>query len=224
MLKKEYIPSLNGIRAISIMMVVLFHLRANHFYDFQNPLARQLGLIFINGELGVNIFFIISGYLITTLLIQEKESTGNISLQAFYIKRTFRIFPAYYALLLVYVVLQSVGYLHLPGVTWLSLLTYTKQFFSADIHEVGHIWSLCVEELFYLVYPILFVTFYKHIRRLILALIPLFILFRLQTFHFPASGYKNSIFVSGDSLLVGCLFAFESLSIKAFISRNKHLS
>jgi len=102
---KNHIPSLNGLRAISILMVVASHLYRHNFLP-DNVLVRSIRLWFFNGALGVNVFFIISGFLITGLLIGEKENYGKISLKKFYLRRTIRIFPAYYFLLIVYSALQ----------------------------------------------------------------------------------------------------------------------
>src|SRR5579872_1045252 len=82
-LSTKYFPSLDGLRAISILAVIWYH----------DPLLR---LIWRTGFLGVHLFFVISGFLITTLLLREKSEFGKISLKNFYIRRTLRIFPAYY--------------------------------------------------------------------------------------------------------------------------------
>ncbi|MDQ2752026.1 MAG: acyltransferase, partial [Bacteroidota bacterium] len=221
---KQLIPSLNGLRAVSILMVIFFHFRSDNYFVFHSEWANQLGSVFINGELGVNIFFIISGYLITTLLIKEKNKTGSISLKDFYLRRTLRIFPAYYALLLVYFVLQCFHYFKLTTTDWLSVILYSKQFFSSPVHEIGHLWSLSVEEVFYLVYPFLFIRFYKHIKLVVLLLIPVFVIARFHYYEFPLPLLKNTIFTSGDSLLIGCLFAFENDKIKRFITQHKFMS
>ena len=113
-------PSLNGLRAISILLVIIDHL-CKHYDIFKNfiyeiPTIPRLVLLFIqDGALGVNIFFVISGFLITSLLLQEEESTQTISVKNFYLRRTLRIFPAYYTLLLFYFVLQLFGYIQLSN-------------------------------------------------------------------------------------------------------------
>ncbi len=224
MKNKQLIPSLNGLRAISIIMVIFYHFRSSKFIIFKSQWANQLASIFINGELGVNIFFIISGYLITTLLIKEKNKTGSISLKDFYVRRTLRIFPAYYTLLLVYFILQSFHYFTLTTTDWLSVVLYSKQFFNSPLHEIGHLWSLSVEEVFYLVYPFLFIRFHKHIKTVVLLLIPVFVLARFHYYNFPLPLLKNTIFTSGDSLLIGCLFALENERIKNFIVKHSRLS
>src|ERR1700726_2966401 len=79
----KYFPSLDRLRAISILAVIWYH-------------VPELRPIWSTGFLGVHLFFVISGFLITTLLLREKEENGTISLRNFYVRRTLRIFPAYY--------------------------------------------------------------------------------------------------------------------------------
>ena len=91
------VPSLDGLRAISIAMVVGFHvfnktIRAQTGHDYEG-----LWLNLLNGHLGVSVFFVISGFLITHLLLRERNKTGRIDLTKFYIRRTFRIWPAFSA-------------------------------------------------------------------------------------------------------------------------------
>src|SRR4051812_25837944 len=91
------LPSLDGLRAISAAMVVLGHtgklLKVGHKLPFGS------GLVDNWGPVGVTVFFVISGYLITSLLIGERRRSGAIDLRAFYVRRTFRILPAYWAYL-----------------------------------------------------------------------------------------------------------------------------
>src|SRR5262245_42928263 len=94
-LSHRYFPLLDGLRCLSIVAVVWFHASGGTFSS--GVLAR--------GSSGVSLFFVISGFLITTLLLREQSATGNISLKRFYLRRTLRIFPLYYAILALYVVL-----------------------------------------------------------------------------------------------------------------------
>jgi len=90
----RHIPSLDGLRALSVLLVIVLHtLLRNTLYKFIPFPLRVLG----NGALGVFIFFVISGYLITTLLLREQHKTGAISLRSFYLRRAFRILPPLYA-------------------------------------------------------------------------------------------------------------------------------
>ena len=157
----KHIPSLNGLRALSILLVIFSHLYNHHYFNDGDILIKYVPLWLFNGALGVNIFFIISGFLITTLLKHELEAYGKISLKAFYMRRIIRIFPAYYFLLLVYFILQYFEVVYFDSENWLSSLTYTKQFFPSGDNESAHLWSLSSEEIFYLVWPLAFIMIKK---------------------------------------------------------------
>jgi peptidoglycan/LPS O-acetylase OafA/YrhL len=146
----KYFPSLDGFRAISILAVVWYH-------------VPELRPYWQTGFLGVHLFFVISGFLITTLLLREKSDYGRISLRNFYVRRTLRIFPAYYLTLGLFLLFclfvpdlrrdSLSNYLHnLP-----SFLTYTSNWF-VNPWAVGRVifvaaWSLATEEQFYLFWP-----------------------------------------------------------------------
>ena len=144
------ILSLDGIRAICIVLVLLGHLSG----------TRGIGEIDLGigdyAHLGVNVFFLISGYLITRLLAKEELSTGAISLKLFYIRRTIRIFPASYGYILFILILQWAGVHTLATANYVHAATYTINYFAERSWELGHLWSLSVEEQFYLVWPFCF--------------------------------------------------------------------
>ena len=87
---KLHIPSLNGLRAISIFMVIGYHLMQHNFLP-NTTIIKYGSQLFLNGQMGVNIFFVISGFLITSLSVKEKAGTGSISLNKFYGRRIIRI-------------------------------------------------------------------------------------------------------------------------------------
>src|ERR1700731_4127363 len=119
----ERLPSLNGLRAISIAIVISFHLIRFNLDVDPTPF---LHFPIFDGQFGVNVFFVISGFLITSLLLNEEKEKGGISLKNFYTRRTLRIFPAYLFLLFAYWCLQLMGYLKVPQSAWVTALTYTK--------------------------------------------------------------------------------------------------
>jgi peptidoglycan/LPS O-acetylase OafA/YrhL len=145
-IKSNYFPSLDGLRAISVLLVIFVHLK-----------YKSSVLAHIPGWLGVDCFFVISGFLITTLLFREERKTGSIDVRAFYTRRFFRIIPIYALILAVYVLLCS-----LNADKWAEIkhalpyyLTFLNEF-AADHTPFGTTWSLGVEEKFYLVWPLLF--------------------------------------------------------------------
>jgi peptidoglycan/LPS O-acetylase OafA/YrhL len=147
------IPSLDGLRAISIALVLHGHLLGTRNYWGPELMAWQGD----TGNLGVRIFFVISGFLITNLLLEERERTGAIDLKAFYIRRAFRIFPAFYAYILVLALAIAMGWLDVPVRDLVHASTYTINFVTERRWQVGHLWSLAVEEQFYLLWPALLV-------------------------------------------------------------------
>ena len=137
------IPSLDGLRAISIGLVLLGHATRfglGHSFLFRLAVAHAV--------LGVDVFFVISGYLITTLLLEEKIKFGTISLRLFYLRRALRILPAFLVFVGTLFVLSALGYIDIPSRLWIFVLTYTSNF-TPRVWDVGHLWSLSVEEHFY---------------------------------------------------------------------------
>jgi peptidoglycan/LPS O-acetylase OafA/YrhL len=137
------IPSLDGLRAISIALVVFAH----SFSDASRWPSRL-------GQHGVDIFFVISGFLITRLLLKELERNGNLSLRKFYLRRFFRIFPAFYVFLAILGLLWHLGMVPLDARSYAAAATYTYNY---DRYATGwllsHCWSLSLEEQFYLLWP-----------------------------------------------------------------------
>lgn len=147
------IPSLDGLRAVSIGMVILTHLKGSLPASWQQIPGLSL---FADGERGVAFFFVISGFLITHLLLKELDKTGRIDLKRFYVRRSFRIFPAYYLYLGVIGLLWAVGIFQQHWGSYVSALTYTWNYYpSREGWFLGHCWSLCLEEQFYLIWPAL---------------------------------------------------------------------
>jgi peptidoglycan/LPS O-acetylase OafA/YrhL len=139
--------SLDGLRCLSILAVIWYH----------GP-GEFLAGIGGRGHMGVPLFFAISGFLITTLLLRENERNGTISLRKFYLRRSLRIFPLYFAVLgiyciLIYLVARNTPagnefFAHLP-----YFLTYTSNWFVGRDGTFAFAWSLAAEEQFYSTWP-----------------------------------------------------------------------
>jgi len=203
-ISKNVIPSLNGLRAISILLVLFSHVQLHNLHWEEVH----------GGQIGVNIFFIISGFLITTLLLKEESKTGDVSLKKFYIRRVLRILPVYYLLLFVYFIMHLQGVLNFNRITWISSLTYTRYFFNDVNWEAQHLWSLNIEEHFYLIWPIVFVFMKNHRKQFAILMIIAVTITRLVT---NVSDWH--LFTRSDSLLVGCLFALYYKKIEAFVEK-----
>jgi len=147
------IPSLDGWRAVAVLLVLCVQVK--RFFHDSTFVTGVLGKC---GFVGVQVFFVISGFLITTLLLRENDRTGGISLRLFYYRRMLRILPAYglYLAVLLVLQLQNLTYSPVTGRQWAAALTYTVNFLPGTIPgEISHLWSLSVEEHFYLLWPVL---------------------------------------------------------------------
>lgn len=147
------IQSLDGLRALSILVVIYGHARATAGFPPTEHLHRVLRVGDV-ADFGVRVFFVISGFLITSLLISELKKTGTIALGSFYLKRLFRIFPPFYFYLAIVGVLAMVGVAKLSGLDAIFAATYTINYRVERSWWVGHAWSLSVEEQFYLLWPL----------------------------------------------------------------------
>lgn len=143
------IPSLDGLRAISIGMVLLAHSGSSIAILESHPVFfYTVG----NGNRGVSVFFVISGFLITSLLLKEEQRKGRISLSDFYVRRALRILPPFYVFLVCLVLAWKFGQI---DTNWRSLgisFAFIRDYFGGD-WWTGHTWSLSVEEQFYLLWP-----------------------------------------------------------------------
>ena len=143
-----HIPALDGIRAISISLVIVGHLLLRY------PSTFALGIGF--ADLGVSTFLVLSGFLITTLLMREERRSGKISLKGFYTRRALRILPAYFAFIMVLFLLNQLKGPPIPGRGWVAIASFTVNYTPGLPWAATHLWSLSVEEQFYLVWPMLF--------------------------------------------------------------------
>jgi peptidoglycan/LPS O-acetylase OafA/YrhL len=190
------IPSLDGLRAISISLVVVGHLtKAGPVPKF---LANYAGT-------GVRIFFVISGYLITTILLDEHAQTSTINLRQFYVRRAYRILPAAAAFML----FAFVMYWH--DLRWYdigAMVLYVANFDGARPWMVAHLWSLGVEEQFYFLWPSVLRKWYRQSVAILLGVIALAPIYSAACYHFkvPNGGYGTFPAVA-DNLAVGCLLA-----------------
>jgi peptidoglycan/LPS O-acetylase OafA/YrhL len=206
--------SLDGLRAVSIFLVLLAHSKGSLGAVWAKYLA---GLDL--GNLGVRFFFVISGFLITSLLLNEFRQTGTVSIRKFYIRRFFRIFPAFYFYLAVLLVLAIVGLIVLPMHTILRSALYVADYPILDASTptayqswfTVHTWSLSVEEQFYLIWPLLLLKLRP--KRAISATIACIVaepFLRLAAFKFLPS-YRESLpeafELVSDALATGCLLA-----------------
>lgn len=149
-LSPQRVPSLDGVRGVLIIAMMSVHLLGTRGF-------AGVGLTAAIGDYGylaVITFFVISGFLITSLLLKEVERTGRVSLRAFYERRLFRIFPAFYTYVALIAAAGAAGLIAVPARDLLASATYVVNYVLGRSWYVGHLWSLSVEEHFYLLWPL----------------------------------------------------------------------
>jgi peptidoglycan/LPS O-acetylase OafA/YrhL len=200
------IPSLDGIRTVSILLVIGWHLSSSG----SAPWFAQLWRI-DSGNLGVRTFFVISGYLITSLLLAEYARTGTIDLRRFYLRRAFRIMPAFYVFLIVMALAAAFGVVEAPRSSLIRATTYTANYATHTAWTVGHTWSPAVEEQFYLLWPGLIVLLGLR-RSFIGAAFMLLLSPSLRTVAILSGRWPDNPRYAfecvADALATGCLFAY----------------
>lgn len=214
----KYEPALDGLRAVAVLLVVLFH-------AFPDRLP--------GGWMGVDIFFVLSGYLITTVLVLELRSSGNISFLNFYKRRSLRLIPAsacVFGFQIVRAFLsqhyrREIIYATLAGAFYFMNWNRAFDLFPQDI--LGHMWSLSMEEQFYLVWPaILSVIFLRNPRSWIIVLIVAVITWRAFVIFRGGSVERtyNGFDTHSDALLIGCLLSFLSDTARYWLGRARWIS
>ncbi len=211
----HHIPALDGLRGIAVIAVILYHL------DYLTP---GLYTWVKGGFLGVDIFFVLSGFLITSILIREYDNSGQINLWNFYVKRTLRLMPALW-LFLIFVYLFGGQLLSAAsantiysGNNFLYAMLYVMNWHSATGGAAGnlnHTWSLAIEEQFYILWSlVLFIAFSWSFNKrtiTVFTLITVIVLVCLRTAK-TYGGYSTIYLYYStenriDAILIGCLAA-----------------
>jgi peptidoglycan/LPS O-acetylase OafA/YrhL len=209
---RRYIPAFDALRAVSVMLVITVHV---HFGNW----------VWLGGVNGVTIFFVLSGYLITFLALKEERINGKLNATAFYVRRTFRIFPMYYVTVVIYALLILVLRVAPEKIdNFVASLPYYLTYFSEVPFFFGvngarsnialyHSWSLGIEEKFYVLWP-----------PLIFLLLSKYRLLRFPTCFFIAIGSAaaprvfsfGAMFFPYFHILVGCGIAILLADVRVF--------
>ncbi len=205
---KVSFPNLDGVRAIAAWMVVFAHIWASQIFDFKNITSIDLAPL---GAIAVSIFFTLSGFLITYLLLTEKQSFQKISLSAFYLRRILRIWPLYFLVLL------SGFLLNYESISWkgffLSLFFMPNIAFVLNLvpYIIDPIWSIGVEEQFYIFHPLIVQRAKKNLIFIFIFLVLLMISLKIGTifFHGNAANFlKDLLYVTRfDNMFIGAIAA-----------------
>jgi peptidoglycan/LPS O-acetylase OafA/YrhL len=230
----EYYPLVDSLRAISVIGVIIYHLDINFFgYQF-----------FGGGYLGVDIFFFISGYLITGLIYNEYDKTGKFNFLNFYNRRLIRIVPPIIFLLFILVIFQYIFYLP-HELVQVSKIIISNLFFFSNIYfhynsflywadnsgtnPLLHTWSLAIEEQYYLIFPIFFYLLIKFFDKkfflkilILIGLISLLLANYLSLFHYNFSFYM--IISRVFEFLLGSIIFLKKNKIYKFLLRKNLFS
>jgi peptidoglycan/LPS O-acetylase OafA/YrhL len=200
------LPELDGLRGLAILLVV-----AGHTLTFTLHVQPYAGLKM--GEVGVLLFFVLSGYLITGLLRNEADRTGTISLGAFYLRRARRLLPALGVFLAALAVLRSMGLISdMSNADFLAAILYVHNIFGRS-DCMRHLWSLSLEEQFYTLWPFLFLWLgTKRMLRVALGLSILVMAWRGAAIALHLWDYNTGVFYSRpwfrfDAIAAGCWLA-----------------
>ncbi|MCE5001655.1 acyltransferase family protein [Staphylococcus pseudoxylosus] len=210
----RYMPGLDGLRAIAVIGIIIYHLNKQWL---------------TGGFLGVDTFFVISGYLITSLLLFEYESTGIINLKQFWLRRIKRLIPAMLVLVMVVTVatlifkpaeivnIKQDAFAAIFYVSnWWYIATDVNYFEQFAFMPLKHLWSLAIEEQFYIIFPIVFILLLLIIKKyrnvtLILWIISLVSLLTMIIIGQAQTGHSRVYFGTDtrlQTMLLGVIFAF----------------
>lgn len=209
-----YRPGLDGLRAIAILLVLAVHLDRLEVLPFS----------LVSSGLGVDLFFVISGFLITSILFEEYSTAGEISLTRFYTRRALRLLPALLALLAVICVaaitLGSLASLNLTPLRLTSTIGYFSNWVRAyeswgDVWILAHFWSLSIEEQFYFLWPVALLAMLKLrlSQRVIISIAvaaiasSVVVRFVLYLDHATTERLYHGSDTRADALLIGCLLS-----------------
>ncbi len=223
--KLEYINNLDGVRGCAAIMVLVFHFFFNGSVEHSDYL-QVFQVLTEFGQHGVSLFFVLSGFVITRILIKTKKEGQRTFFRNFYIRRVLRIFPLYYFYLLInYFVLPYVFSKEIPNL----LLQFPYYFYLQNFNVIfdfersgpGHFWSLAVEEHFYLFWPL--VVYFAPVKRLLSISILMIGLTFIVKYFLLSKGVAINFFTFTriDQIIMGGLVAvleYNSKLNKAFVS------
>jgi peptidoglycan/LPS O-acetylase OafA/YrhL len=230
-MKKTYFPNLDGLRTIAFLLVFLQHSVSDQLLNgYDGVIGSFLKMLFRGGATGVSVFFVLSGFLITYLILNEQNSTNGINIKHFYIRRALRIWPLYYAVLIfvffIYPILRNLAGMessHAHNIPYYFL--FLSNF---DIIHIDHYfetmawgpitvtWSVAVEEQFYLTWPLFFAFVPKRFYPFIfIAIISGSLVFRYYHLHDKPVLLYHSFIVCAD-LAIGGLCAYCAIYYEQF--------
>jgi len=213
-----YFKRLDSLRFLAFFLVFWQHSFAHSFYglteiSWLNEVIKELN---VSGGKGVHIFFVISGFLITFLLIKEEEAKNKINIGAFYVRRVLRIWPLYYLVLIsgMFILPNVFNTFRFEGSIPMNLLFMNNFDMHDDFANVGIAWSVAIEEQFYLFWPLVF-YFVSNKRNLLVLCFVIFLFSSFFIFLNPHTSYFHT-FGNLNYLMMGAMGAI-------FYSKNQLL-
>jgi peptidoglycan/LPS O-acetylase OafA/YrhL len=210
----RHVPALDGLRALAVVTVVVYHL----------GVTVHGKRVLAGGYVGVDVFFVLSGFLITSLLLSELDARGRVRLPDFYVRRALRLFPALIAVIVFSVIAcltfaSSTKGATLAGLPWVILYAGNWDRALENPQALGlllHTWSLAVEEQFYVIWPALFLLIFSRFRRrnlagaILMGAAVAVVFYRLAAYHagWSVARVFNGLDTHSDGLLIGCAIAF----------------
>lgn len=232
---KLYYPHLDGLRSLAFLSVFLFHA----YFTVPANMAESkvyalIHFLTSHGDLGVNFFFVLSGFLITSLLLKEEEFVGSIRLGLFYMRRILRIWPVYYLTFAFgyfafpWLVSLAGGHIQETANPWLYVffLGNFNSIFNGDpaSSTLSVLWFIAVEEQFYAAWPLLLIVFRKNRPALFISMIACSLIFRAYYVHKPDFLFYHTGSVLSD-LAIGSLLGWWTITrpweINAVVSMKR---
>lgn len=225
-LRGSRIPGLDFLRAISVLMVLVDH----SGMTWLGPIAL------FNGGIGVEIFFVLSGFLITWMLLHELDKHQDINLMDFYRRRAARLLPAFYAYVLLGITYLTLRHLPVPWEAVIAACFYVLNYYQgltgAATHFLSPCWSLAVEEQFYLLWPFALLALFRHRVRMVPFMCTVIVAVWLcrpilmWVFDVPDAYLYRALETRADHLAVGCVLAMLLrqqfwLEVSARLARRK---
>ena len=238
--KNLYFPNLNGLRFIAATLVMIHHTEQRKSMFHLGNYWHNTSILMI-GKLGVVMFFVLSGYLITYLLLNEEDNKGNISIKNFYVRRILRIWPLYFLIfILAFLVLPhfelfhyyvyDISYDNFPWITFfLFLFMLPNMALSQGLYVPydNQSWSIGTEEQFYLSWPFLMIVFRKYRKYLMYSIIFIYVIIKVvcaltDPFIFGIDIYAFWQVFNIDCMAIGGLFAIWSFQQEGILKYLKN--
>lgn len=213
-----YFPNLNGLRFLAATLVIVHHIEQyKHIFNIPNLWSNPF--IYQSGKLGVVLFFVLSGFLITYLLLNEKRNKGSISLKNFYVRRILKIWPLYFLIV-------ALGFFILPNITLFdtptesvfakgfplkSFISYMFMFPNLALSNfeiipfASQAWSIGTEEQFYLIWPLIFIYLYSRSLQSMVAVILGYLALKYLFFFLQPNIFGINILAFWNTFNIDCM-------------------